>query len=210
MRHAKMSLSMTLESWRTVLASLRRAVRHKFIPDGWRMSEYAMTKVRAEECVARIEAEVGRVSPAWEPPVEVELEVFDWSLLVGELARLIRQRVNPTIGDDYDVYRLIHEALGRNKAYSRLHQIESEMEATRRRIERREKQQREDEAALRVLRQKQADIAYNGVPDRDESTGDPTADRLIAAVRNTRAVEVSGGTPASDPVSVAYEIGGEG
>jgi hypothetical protein len=139
---------------------VREALAHKQLPRGWRPSaEYAMTKATAVLLFRKVEAAPG------EP---LEAEYFDWSCLLGELARYhqhLKGRARET-RDEGDVRKMVDalalygflrarcfEAPGVAQAEEegRLYEREGrKLRKAARRLERIQAQQQEREAAHRL------------------------------------------------------------
>lgn len=83
---SKAIVSMEIEPWPKALILLRSAVECgvKAKPPNWRPSEWAMTKASAKRAVDEIEKQLAAGAES------VSLDVFDWTLLEGELVRFAK------------------------------------------------------------------------------------------------------------------------
>jgi hypothetical protein len=121
------------------LPILRQAIAYKKVPEGWRPAEYVMTKMSAMEALAVFEVAKSTVS----------LDLFDWGILTGEIARLYIAggRKNDSI---IDLYMSINAAIEANPLARKI-QLESEkLQKAQRMLEKLEARR---ERAVRRLQQ---------------------------------------------------------
>ena len=139
-------------NWPRALLLLRQAVETVCIPKSWRKSEYAMTKVTATEALADIEKQLAAGVSA------VVLDLFAWSVLEGELARLLLATPHRNADLVALAVAIRGELLNHPEAAARIaegeeyHKLQRRLERDRRKIERLEQQMRERELKLRQHR----------------------------------------------------------
>ena len=119
------------------LHTLRAAVAHKAKPRAWRKSEYAMTKATAARLVKRIWA----ASPEVCRVCYIEADYFDWSCLLGEVARLWkwsseRESMAETTENIFRIYRSIRQQLMADPRVERAEAEAASYEKESRRLER--------------------------------------------------------------------------
>jgi hypothetical protein len=127
-----------------VAETLAAALANKSRPAEWRPSEYAMTKAKAIRVADELREQRSRAP-------QVTLGLFDWHILQGELARLVKAKSDETARE---LFMVIHTAILANPDAARRQERWEE-------FERAQKQAREARETIerleRVFRQEQLD-----------------------------------------------------
>jgi len=108
---------------------IRTAVATTAKPEGWRDSEYAMTKVSANEALRSItEAEAAHTQP--------RLTIFQWGVLKGEIARYWKHRRGPPRDMAFAAFTALEAGLrAAPEAKEALIELAAEEDAARRVVE---------------------------------------------------------------------------
>jgi hypothetical protein len=129
------AVTIDLSSQAAAVGTIEKAIHHRAKPRSWRVSEYVVTKVKAKEVAARIAEQIAAGAP-------VVLDLFDWHIIQGELARFAQRR------HDENALGLFCAILAGIKANPDAARRESRVNELRRA----EKRQRRAEAKIERLR----------------------------------------------------------